>query len=372
MFDAFFWLVLPIALLEGARITRYEHKGGEHSRREALGFGAFEIITLAGCAATSSPWIFTALAGLRVGVARAREGHLWGPSLLKNTLIGGAMLLLTVGGGISSFQELGYAVLLPVLRHSIVSLICVAFVVAILPVPSADEPRESLIGPIAFIAFARVGLPLSAGIPWFTTVVPIAAIVSSLVCALWLISAGARANHFEPSALISELILCERGVVLSFVLLGLGSGDGLAGVGALIAWWAGALALLALEASLRQRPLPKPMAFFALAMAICLPGTLGFVAEDLLAHGLLAHRPWLAAAFVGVIALNATALYLALVHLIVDLDEHDPAPQRLSFTMLTVASATVILGLAPKHFVKGAAAAHAVIARPSVETPPPH
>jgi hypothetical protein len=298
---------------------------------------------------------------VRVGVARAREGHLWGPSLLKNGLVAAAMVLLIAIGHVTSFADLTGAAMSETARLAILFLICAACVVAILPVPSADEPRESLIAPIAFIAFARVAMPLGLEEPWFTLLVPIVAAALSLVCALWLMSAGTRANHFEPSALVSELLLCERGVVLSFVWLGLASGEDLAGVGALLQWWSGALALLALEASLRRRPLPKPMAFFALAMTVSLPGTIGFVAEDLLAHGLLELRPWLAAAFVGVSAINATALYLALVHIIADLGEPDDAQPRPSFMMLSAAGLSLLLGLLPQPFVASATDAHAVI-----------
>ena len=371
MFDAFFWLVLPVAVLEGARITRYERQGGAHSRTEALAFGALELILLAGCAATTSPLLFTAFAAVRVGVARAREGHLWGPSLFKNALIAAAMASLFGLGDVSSFGHVEADGLGDVLRYAILFLICAACVVAILPVASADEPRESLIGPIAVIAFARVALPLGLVEPWFSIAGPIVALLLGLVCALWLLSAGVRANHFESSTLVSELILCERGVVLAFVLVGLSSGHPLAGVGALLQWWSGALALIALEASLRARPLPKPMAFFALAMAVSLPGTIGFVAEDLLAHGLLELRPWLAAAFVGVSAINATALYLALVHIIADRGESEPIPTRPSPTMVAAAGLALILGLAPRPFVSGAVNAHAVLVRTATHSPLP-
>ena len=104
------------------------------------------------------------------------------------------------------------------------------------------------------------------------------------------------------------------------------------------------------------------MAFFAMAMAVCIPGTLGFVAEDLLAHGLLELRPWLAAAFVGVSAINAAALYLAIVHIIADLQEHDRAPPRPSLMMLLSAAASVLIGVMPRPFVTTATEAHAVVA----------
>jgi len=367
MFDAFFWLVLPVAILEGVRIARFEYKGSQRALSEASLFGALEFVLLAGCAATSSPLLFVVFAGIRVGVARAREGHLWGPSLLKNGILVLAMILVFTVGHVASFADIADTAMSESARLSVLVLVCLACVVAILPVASGDEPRESLIAPVAFIAFARVAMPLGQAEPWFALVVPIVAAVLSLVCALWLMSAGTRANHFEPSALVSELLLCERGVMLSFIWLGLASGARLAGVGALLQWWSGALALMALEASLRRNPLPKPMVFFALAMTVSLPGTIGFVSEDLLAHGLLELRPLLAAAFVGVSAINAAALYLALVHLIADLGENGTARPRASLTMLTVAGLSLLLGILPQPFVSRATDAHAVIAPHVIE-----
>lgn len=361
MIDAFFWLVLPIALLEGARIARFEFKGGERALSHTLAFGALEFALLAGCAAAASPLAFVALAAGRIVVGWKREGRTFGPGLLKSTLVASAMLVLMLVGGVDSFVDLAGADLSAAVRLAVVLLICAACLVAIMPVQVADEQRETLVAPLAFIAFARVAIPLGREEPWFALLVPIVAATTSLVCALWLLSAGRRANHFEPAALVSELILCERGVVLSFVLLGLASGERLAGVGALLEWGAGALALLALEASLRRRPLPKPMAFFALAMTVSLPGTVGFIAEDLLAHGLLELRPWLAAAFVGVSAINAAALYLALAHIIADCGESTEAEPRPSFMMLTAAGLSLLFGLVPQPFVTTATAAEGVL-----------
>lgn len=361
MIDAFFWLVLAIALLEGSRITRLEYKGGERTLANALAFGGLETALLAGCAAAASPLAFVGLAAGRLLVGWKREGRTFGPGLLKSGLVASAMLVLPAVGGVESFADLAGPGMSAPVRLTVVLLICAACLVAIMPVQVADEQRETLVAPLAFIAFARVAIPLGRNEPWFALLVPIVAATTGLVCALWLMSAGKRANHFEPAALVSELILCERGVVLSFVLLGLASGERLAGVGALLEWGSGALALLALEASLRRRPLPKPMAFFALAMTVSLPGTFGFIAEDLLAHGLLELRPWLAAAFVGVSAINAAALYLALAHLIADLGEPEDAEARPSFMMLTAAGLSLVLGLAPQPFVTTATAAHAVL-----------
>jgi NADH:ubiquinone oxidoreductase subunit 2 (subunit N) len=366
MLDAFFWLVLPLAVLEAVRIARTERQRQRRSVSGAIAYGGLELLALGVCAATSSPLLFLLVAVLRSVIVHTREREWRGRGVLKTSLIGVAIALLMTIGHVSSFADAGSANLDAILRITILTLICAACIVAIVPVRVSDEPKETLAAPLTFFAFVRIALPLGVEEPQFAVIVPIVAALLSLVCALWLLSAGTRANHFEPSTLVAELLVCERGVVLSFVWLGLSSGEHLAGVGALLEWWSGALALLALEASLRRRPLTKPMAFFALAMAVSLPGTIGFVAEDLLAHGLLQLRPVLAAAFVGVAALNAAALYLALVNIIVDLRGQHPHEQpqpeaRPGFMMLAAAGLSVLMGLLPRPFVAEAAQAHDVI-----------
>jgi hypothetical protein len=365
MVDAFFWLVLPVAVFEALRLIRLERKRLRRSIWGAIGYGGFDLIVLALCAATSSPLLLSLLAAVRIVVVHMRERELWIAGLVKTGLMIAALGLLMATAGIGSFTELPETTLAPIWRNTILVLISLACAVAILPVQIANETKESLAAPIALVVFVRVALPLGASEPRFALVVPVVSAILALICALWLLSAGSRANHFEPSTLVSELVECERGVVLSFVWLGLSSGEHLAQVGALLEWWAGALALLALEAALRRRPLPKPMVFFALAMSVCLPGTIGFVAEDLLAHGLLELRPLLAAAFVGVAALNAAALYLALVNIIVDLRAANPqaaeGEARPSFMLLGAAALSVLMGVVPKPFVAEAEAAHEVI-----------
>jgi hypothetical protein len=362
MFDAFFWLALPVAGLEALRIARSERKRQRRSLSAAVAYGGLELLALALCAATSSPLLFLIVAILRLAIAHARERAWWIRGVVKTSLIASAVGMLAVLGDVSSFALAANANLEQSSRIAILALLSGACVVAILPVRVADEPRETLAAPLTLIAFVRVGMPLSAEVPQFGVVAPIVAAAMGLLCALWLLSAGTRANHFEPATLVSELLVCERGVILSFVWMGLSAPDHLSGVGALLQWWSGALALLALEASLRRRPLTKPMAFFALAMAVCLPGTIGFVAEDLLAHGLLELRPVLAAAFVGVLALNAAALYLALVNIIVDVRGQHPhqveVETRPSFMMLGAAGLSLLMGLVPRPFVAEAALAH--------------
>lgn len=370
MFDAFFWLVLPVAVLEALRIARSERKRQRRSLPAAGAYAGLELTILAVCAATASPLVFLLLTAARLVVVYVRENQWWGRRLIKTSLIGAALVALMTVGHVDSFADVARmgAGIDDTWRILILTLISAACAVAILPVRVSDEPKETLAAPLALVAFARVAMPLGEAEPQFGVIVPIAAAAMSLLCALWLLSAGARANHFEPSTLVSEILVCERGVILSFVWLGLSSGEHLAGVGALMQWWAGALALLALEASLRRRPLPKPMAFFALAMAVSLPGTVGFVAEDLLAHGLLELRPVLAAAFVVVAAINAAALYLAIVNIIVDLRAGQLLTHRLqepearpSFMMLGAAGLSLVLGLVPRPFVASATEAHAAI-----------
>lgn len=372
MIDPFFWLALPVAGVEALRVARSERKRQRRSVSGALAFGGIELLTIGLCAATGSPLLFLLVVMLRSAIVHAREGEWWIRGVVKMSLIGAAMALLVGVSDVGSFAEVATANLDEHWRITILTLICAACVVAIVPVRVADEPKETLAAPFTLIAFVRVGLPLGAESPQFTTIVPIVAAAMGLLCALWLLSAGRRANHFEPSTLVSELLVCERGVVLSFVWLGLSAGEHLAGVGALLQWWSGALALLALEASLRRRPLTRPMAFFALAMAVCLPGTIGFVAEDLLAHGLLELRPGLAAAYVGVAALNAAALYLALVNIIVDIRGQHPhalpgAEARPSFMMLGAAGLSLLMGLVPRPFVAEAAEAHEAIVQQSTD-----
>lgn len=367
IFDAFFWLVMPIAILEASRIARSELKQERRTLAGALGYGGIELVILALCAATASPVVFAILLALRFAVVTRREGQVWDRRLFKSSFLIAALVCLVSIGGVTSFVELGTIELAPVARRLILALIGATCVLAILPVRIADEPKETLVAPLALIAFTRVALPLGYYEPWFAVVVPIVSAGLSLVCALWLMSAGARANQFEHSTLVSEILVCERGVLLSFVWMGLASGVDLAEVGGLFYWWSGGLALVALEASLRRRPLPKPMAFFALAMSVSLPGTIGFVAEDLLANGLLELRPFLTAVFMGVTAINAAALYLALVNIIVDLrDEYPPhLPQpkeaRPSFMMLSAATLALVVGIAPGPFVDLATRAHTAV-----------
>ena len=167
-----------------------------------------------------------------------------------------------------------------------------------------------------------------------------------------------RGEDFFTRNQETERSRSERPLLFSFVWTGLASGDQQAGVGAVLEWWAGALALVALESSLRVKVLPKPMAFFALAMAVGLPGTVGFVAEDLLAHGLLELRPLLAAAFVAVGAVNAAALFLSLVNVIAEggYDPREAPPPTAG--MVIPALFSLVIGLAPRPFVTGASLAH--------------
>lgn len=360
LFDAFSLIVIPIAVLEGVRLARNEVLVGR-SQRRAFFFGGLETLLLLAIAATSSPLVYVALGIARALVGLWRDGRLWIRSVGKLSVV--MLALGTLAGvGVDSFDQLALraADIAPAWRIWILVLLSTACVIAILPVAISEEARSTLAAPFVLIAFARVGVPLGAAEPVSAFAAPIVGAILSVTCALWLLSAGMRANHFEHSTLVSEIVLCERGVLLSLVWVGLASGERLAGVGAFLEWWTAAFALLTLEASLRVRPLPKAMAFFALATAVGLPGTIGFVAEDLLAHGLLETRPWLAASFVCVAAINATALYLALANLIVEIGPQKES--RPTIVMLLPALISLMIGITPHFFVVSATQARAAVA----------
>jgi hypothetical protein len=361
-FDAFSWLVSLIAVLEGVRVARFHRLVRRAPRLDGVQAGALETALLALAAATTSPIIYVGL-GVLLVLARWRDGRTWWRGILELVLIAAAIGALLVFD-VHSFADVAERALAigSTWRMIILALISTACVIAIVPARLADEAKATLAAPYVIVAFARICVPLDAVEPTLALAAPVIGAVVSLLCALWLLSAGMRANHFEHSSLVSELVMCERGVLLSFVWIGLASGERLAGVGGFVEWWAAALALLALEASLRVRPLPKPMAFFALAMAVGLPGTMGFIAEDLLAHGLVEMRPVLAAVFVGVGAINAAALYLALVNLIVDGGHGSQEDSRPTAMMLVPAALTLVIGLVPRPFVATATAAREAVA----------
>ncbi|MCA9683888.1 MAG: hypothetical protein KC457_16930, partial [Myxococcales bacterium] len=109
MFDAFFWLVMPVAGLEALRIARSERKRERRSLSGALLFGGFEFLALGLLAATASPLLFMTVAVLRMGVIYAREHQLWLRGAIKTLLVGLAAVLVQVVGRIQSFAALAEA-----------------------------------------------------------------------------------------------------------------------------------------------------------------------------------------------------------------------------------------------------------------------
>lgn len=366
-FDGFFWFVFFLALAEGVRIVRSERARDRRPLRSAFAYGLVEILVVSLAAATTSLVALATLGLVRMGIVTTREREFWRRGWLEAGTSALALVVLAGAAGADRFSALESAVIAPAIRLLVVGLLCLSCLLAIVPVRLRDAAKETLSAPMVMTAFARAALPVGASLTHFDVVVPTLAVLLSLVCALWLLSAGMRANHFEPSTLVAELVVCERGVLLAFVWLGLSAAElhDLAGVGALLAWWSSALGLIALESSLHRNPLPKPKAFFSLAMVVGLPGTVGFIGEDLLANGLLEVRPALAAAFVCVAAINAAALYLALANLLVDLGPTASRERTPSPMMLTAAGLSVFLGLVPQPFVTTAIAAHAAITHPS-------
>jgi len=357
--DWFAWMVAPVLVFEAARSARIQIRIGRRTARDAYLVSAAEGLLFFACLTARTPLVFLVCACLHVAMIAYREGGIWRRGVVSTLSMLVAAGALAFGTRATTFETLALGgVVDETIRSVVLTLLAIACVLSLLPVKVEDEAKGAQVAPLALVAFARMAVPLATNEPRATLVVPLIAIAISLISALWLLTAGMRANHFERESLVSELLVCERGVLFSFVWMGLASGDQEAGVGAVIEWWAGALALVALESSLRVKVLPKPMAFFALAMAVGLPGTVGFVAEDLLAHGLLELRPVLAAGFVAVGAVNAAALFLSLVNVIAD-GGYDPreAPQPTP-GMIIPALFSLVIGLAPRPFVTGAMLAH--------------
>lgn len=371
--DWFAWVVAPVLVFEAARSARIQIRIGRRTPRDAYAVSALEGLLVFACLAARTPTVLLIAKSLHFAVTAYREGGVWLRGAASTLCLVIAAAALAFGTGATTWDTLALSgVVDPAMRSAVLVVITIACVLSLLPVKVEDSAKGAQVAPIALVAFARMAVPLGANEPRATLIVPLIAIGVSLISALWLLTAGMRANHFERESLVSELLVCERGVLFSFVWMGLASGDQEAGVGAILEWWAGALALVALESALRVKVLPKPMAFFALAMAIGLPGTVGFVAEDLLAHGLLELRPLLAAGFVAVGAINAAALFLALVNVIAEVgyDPRPPPPPTLG--MILPAALSLIIGLVPRPFVTGASFAHEATGGVDEETVAPH
>lgn len=353
------WMVLPILAFEATRSARIQIRVGKRTRRGAYGVSTMEGAMVFLCLSARTPLAFGVCALLHFAATAYREGGVWRRGSIGTLSMIGASGILAFGTRAEGFETLAMpGVVDASLRGVVLVLLVGACVLSLLPVKVEDEAKGAHVVPVALLAFARMAVPLSTAEPRATLVIPLVAAGVSLISALWLLTAGMRANHFERASLVSELLVCERGVLFSFVWMGLAAGDQEAGVGAVLEWWAGALALVALESALRVKVLPKPMAFFALAMAVGLPGTVGFVAEDLLAHGLLELRPLLAAGFVGVSAINAAALFLAIVNVIAE-GGYDPRPAPPpTLAMILPAMLSLLVGLVPRPFVTGALWAH--------------
>ena len=359
--DWFAWMVAPIVVFDALRTTRIQIRVGRRTRPAALVVSSVEGALVFGCLCARTPLVLLVMVVLHFAVKTYRHGSVWKRGAVATLCTVAAAGTLAFAAGVPAFDGSWEAMVDPTLRSAVLVLLVLACVLTLVPVHVLEESRGAQVAPVALIAFTRMALPLSSVEPRATLVVPLIAVGVALVSALWLLTAGMRANHFERASLVSELLVCERGVLFSFVWMGLASGEHLAVVGAVLEWWSGALALVALESALRVKVLPKPVAFFALAMAVGLPGTVGFVAEDLLAHGLLELRPLLAAGFVAVGAINAAALYLAFVNVVAEVG-YDPRPAPPpTFAMLLPAILSVIVGLVPRPFVTSAALAHIAV-----------
>jgi len=359
------WVLAPILAFELVRSARVQVRLARRPARRAYLVSGVEALLAFACLSARTPLVLAITCAAHFVMMAVRERGVWRRGAVAIVGICAALILLAVaGGGASSFGSPELARVDPDLRSVVLVLVVASCVLSLLPVKVQDETKGAHVVPTSLVAFARVAVPLTLAEPRLTQLVPFVAAGLSLVSAFWLLTAGMQATHFEREALVSELLVCERGVLFSFVWLGLAAGNTLARVGAVLEWCAAALALVTLESVLRAKALSKPKAFFAVAMAVGLPGTIGFVAEDLLAHGLIELRPLVAMGFVGIGALNAAALFLAIVNVVVE-GGYDPtvAPRP---TMRTIVPAAVALitGLFPRPFVSAATLAQDALAPP--------
>ena len=148
MVDAFFWLVFPVAVLEGIRVARSERKRQRRELATALGYGSLELVLLAMCAATASPLLLAGLIALRMLVLFVRERQVWGRAVIKTLLIGAALVLLAVVGDVASFVDSPTASIAEGWRVAIISLVGIA---------CGATPAESCVGEVVDCEGAHVG-----------------------------------------------------------------------------------------------------------------------------------------------------------------------------------------------------------------------
>lgn len=218
----------------------------------------------------------------------------------------------------------------------------------------------------------------------------------------WLAGLGLATALYAGLLALAEADLRRLGLTLALgqsglVAIGLASGDaeGLAGVpvqllaaGLAVSGWMLVTHALGrrlgttdarLLGGLRQRAplLSWLLVFFGLA-SVGLPGTLGFVGEDLLVHGVLEHHPWLAMGYIVATALLAVSVLkwaFAAAFGPVGHVQLPPAPWPADATtgerrwLLAIALPLLFFGLWPAPLVQVAVAWTAPLLR--VSAPPP-
>ena len=185
-----------------------------------------------------------------------------------------------------------------------------------LQLPTVGLALNSHLGGYLLIRFLMPLFP-DLAVKWLPEVSLLA-----LVTSVFMAVAALAETH--PRRLLGLLWISQG----SFVLAGLATMTEEGITGALVHWWVVAFAMtgmMAVYRSLEARSTsvraelsflglgahaPRMAVFFALCglALVGLPGTLGFVAEDLLFHGALKSHPWLGVALPLATALNAISM----------------------------------------------------------------
>jgi len=200
-------------------------------------------------------------------------------------------------------------------------------------------------------------------LPWIAAI----GLASAVIFAL--ISLGQR----DQLGAMLYLVMSQYGLVF----MGLGEVDPLTVNGSLVLWLAQGLAgtglvLMALGVRWRRGTVPIETfhglvrgaphmagAYFLFGMSVVgLPGTVSFVAEELLGQGILLDHPWLAAGFVVVTATNAVGFLRAYGRVFLGEASRDEArcpdlrPNERA-VVLALAAALILPGIFPHPVIRG-------------------
>lgn len=225
----------------------------------------------------------------------------------------------------------------------------------------------TLLAPLsgAFVLL-RIGPALAGG---FVTQMPwIEAVGLTSAAYLGLVAWGQREQlrHIEYLVLsqtsIVFLALCTTDATTIEGGLTMWVAQGLASTGLVLTATAvhsrlGELDLMRFHGVAAAAPQLTALMFVFGAAVVGIPGTLTFVAEDIIAQGLLIPHPWLAAGFMLVTALNAIGFFRAFIHVHLgkSLAEGARCPElqpRERIALLALAGAVVFTGVVPRTVIE--------------------